>query len=519
MLGPAKPRRLDQPIAVSLEELVPADNFYRHLEDKLDLGFVRDWTRERYAERGRPSIDPVVFFKLQLVMFFEGIRSERQLIATASLNLAHRWYLGYALDEELPDHSSLTRIRQRLGIDSFQRFFDKIVDLCQRAGLVWGRELYVDATKVDANADLDSLVPRFYHDVRSHVAGLFADDPVAEDEHDGDGADPPSPGDDAVSPEGVVHLSPSVLQTATSAVPERALPWRLLEERRLDPDRPAVGSYRRTTDFRVSPTDPNATPMRTKHGTVLGYHDHYVVDGGKRRIILAAMVTPADVMENQPMRDLMWRVCFRRKLRPHQVTGDTTYGTVDNIVALEDAGIRAYFPLPDFDRRTSFYGPGDFAYDPDADAYRCPQGQPLPRHKTKYTEEKVVYRADAATCNACPVKASCTASDRGRIVHRSFHEEYLDKVRGYHATEAYKKAMRKRQVWVEPLFAEAKDWHGLRRFRLRGLLNVNIQGLLIATGQNLKRFLAATGWGRRHAPCGSLVALLGESWGLSAVSR
>jgi transposase len=113
MLGPPKPRRLDAPIAVSLEDLVPADNFYRHVEAKLNLSFVREWARELYAERGRPSIDPVVFFKLQLIMFFEGIRSERQLIATASLNLAHRWYLGFALDEDLPDHSSLTRIRLR----------------------------------------------------------------------------------------------------------------------------------------------------------------------------------------------------------------------------------------------------------------------------------------------------------------------------------------------------------------------------------------------------------------------
>src|SRR3954452_6852100 len=176
MLGPAKPRRLDEPIAVSLEELVPADNFYRHLEAKLDLSFVRDWTRELYAAHGRPSIDPVVFFKLQLVMFFEGGRSERQLIATASLTLAHRWYLGYALDESLPDHSSLTRIRQRLGVDVFQRFFEQIVDLCQEARLVWGRELYVDATKVEANAGVGSLVPRFVYEARAHVANLFADE-------------------------------------------------------------------------------------------------------------------------------------------------------------------------------------------------------------------------------------------------------------------------------------------------------------------------------------------------------
>ena len=97
-------------------------------------------------------------------------------------------------------------------------------------------------------------------------------------------------------------------------------------------------------------------------------------------------------------------------------------------------------------------------------------------------------------------RRECTESSRGRIVHRSLYAEYLDKVRGYHATEAYKKAMRKRQVWVEPLFAEAKVWHGLRRFRLRGLENVNIEGLLVAAGQNLKRLLAATGLGTASCP-------------------
>jgi transposase len=516
MLGPAKLRRLDEPIAVSLEALVPTNNFYRHLEAALDLSFVRKWVTAHYAERGRPSIDPVVFFKLQLIMFFESVRSERTLIETASLNLAHRWYLGYALDEDLPDHSSLTRIRQRLGIDLFQRFFEQVVDLCQEAGLVWGRELYVDATKVAANADVDSLIPRFYHDAKTHVADLFAADP-APDDPDDDAADPPAR-EEVASPEGMVHLPPGVLPPTAAVTSEPPPRRKLLEERRLDPNRPAVGSYRRTTDFRISTTDPDATPMRSGTATALGYHDHYVVDGGKARIVLAALVTPADVMENVPLRDLLWRVCFRRKLWPGQVTGDTTYGTVENIVALEDAGIQAFFPLPAFDRRTPFFGKGKFTYDPGADAYRCPQGQVLPRRKTKYTEDEVVYRANAATCNACWVKAECTASNHGRTVHRSFYETYLDTVRGYHSTEAYQKAMRKRKVWVEPLFAEAKEWHGLRRLRWRGLANANIQGLLIAAGQNLKRLLAATGWGRRRAPCGSLLALPREPWRLSVVS-
>ncbi len=126
----------------------------------------------------------------------------------------------------------------------------------------------------------------------------------------------------------------------------------------------------------------------------------------------------------------------------------------------------------------------------------------------KATARERVYQAPAAACNACPLKAQCTPSTAGRQVRRSVDEAYLDRVRGYHATESYRKAMRKRQVWVEPLFAEAKDWHGLRRFRLRGLENVNGEALLVAAGQNLKRLLGRRGWGRRPFPSGPAGAVL-----------
>ena len=128
------------------------------------------------------------------------------------------------------------------------------------------------------------------------------------------------------------------------------------------------------------------------------------------------------------------------------------------------------------------------------------------RRAVKYTEGLVVYQADATACGACPLKAACTASDHGRLVHRSLYAEYLQRVRGYHETAAYQKAMRKRAVWVEPLFGEAKDWHGLGRFRLRGLWKVNVEALLIAAGQNLKRLLRQRGWGRRPWPRGAPAA-------------
>jgi transposase len=165
--------------AMCIEQLVPHDDFYRYLDAKLDLSFVRDWVAHDYAAQGRPSIDPVVFFRLQLILFFEGLRSERQLMRMVADRLSLRWYVAYDFGEPLPDHSSLTRIRNRYGIAIFRRFFERVVELCQEAGLIWGKALIFDATQVQANAAVDSLGPRFYLQAKAHahVDHLFTEDP------------------------------------------------------------------------------------------------------------------------------------------------------------------------------------------------------------------------------------------------------------------------------------------------------------------------------------------------------
>ena len=112
MMG-TKERNFAALINVSLDELVPQDHFYRHLERTLDLSFVREFVHETYAGGGRPSIDPVVFFKLQLVMFFEGIRSERQLMRYAADRLSVRWFLGvrHVTQGSIPSETERTRRR------------------------------------------------------------------------------------------------------------------------------------------------------------------------------------------------------------------------------------------------------------------------------------------------------------------------------------------------------------------------------------------------------------------------
>lgn len=426
---------------LSLEDLVPNDHLYRRLEAELELSFVRELVAPLYAGGGRPSVDPVVFFKLHL--------------------------------EPLPDHSSLTRIRERYGLEIFRSFFDRIVEMCVEAGLVWGKELFVDSTTVRANAAKGSLVPRFA--VEKHLDGLF------EEEESVDAVEAAEMMADAVLP----AANDPELKEANAAVRDFVSSAGRHGEPSRNPS-PRI----KWSDHLVSRTDPDARLSgHLKTSSRMSYKAHYVVDGGKARIVLSALVTRADLQDNQPMLDLLWHTNFRWKIRPHHITGDSVYGTLPNVKAVEQAGIRAYMPIIDYTRGKRLFRKDEFVYDPERDIYRCPAGKILKKDGIRFKQRITRYIADPKTCNSCPLKSKCTDGKSGRAVARSFDEEYYDRVREYQKTEPYQKALRKRKVWIEPLFGEAKQWHRMERLRLRMLERVNCEVLIVTSGQNIKRLL------------------------------
>jgi hypothetical protein len=391
-----------------------------------------------------------------------------------------------------------------------------------------GKELFFDATKVETDAAVDSLASRWF--VEGYLQDLFEEDvggheEGAQDIRDTEDAEPKDE-------ESIRRLPTAGNEDLVQSNSERQ-DW---ISRGGAQDRSFKGTpwRERTADTRASRTDPDATPMRwSGNARKLGYQTHYAIDGGKSRVILSVLVTPGEVSENRPMLDLLWRTAFRWKLRPHHVTGDGKYGTAENIAGMEGSGIRAYLGMHEAGRRGGdFFPKSTFTYDAEKDMYLCPAGKTLRALGDAEDNQRrgkiVTYRARGAVCAGCALKPQCTTNKNGRSLRRSPKDEYIDPIRAYMETEPYRKAIRKRKVWIEPLFAEGKLWHGMRRFRTRTLEKVNTEALTIAAGQNVKRLLAFKGRGpKKPAQAAALrppvrphyPTSLAQVWGSSPTTR
>ena len=145
---------------LSLDRLVPEDHLLRLVANTIDFSFIRPLCRPFYSHTGRPSVDPVVLFKMLLIGYLYGITSERRLARELSLNLGYRWFLGYDFDQPTPDHSVLSKARARFGPEVFESFFRRSIDLCRDAGLLEEGPVYVDSTLIQASAAVDQMVRR-----------------------------------------------------------------------------------------------------------------------------------------------------------------------------------------------------------------------------------------------------------------------------------------------------------------------------------------------------------------------
>ncbi len=140
---------------VCIEDLVPKDHLLRKVEKSVKFSFIYEKVKDLYSDKGRPGLDPVVLFKMMLIGYLYGIRSERQLERDIKVNVAYRWFLGLGLTDPVPDHSTISQNRRRRFTDSdvFREVFDEIVRQAIARGLVGGKYLFTDSTHLKASAN------------------------------------------------------------------------------------------------------------------------------------------------------------------------------------------------------------------------------------------------------------------------------------------------------------------------------------------------------------------------------
>ncbi|MDR1761949.1 MAG: transposase, partial [Bacteroidales bacterium] len=160
--------------SLSLDSLVPQDDFYRQLNQSIDLHFLYKSTAQYYGIEGQESIDPVVFFKICMIGYLNNLCSDRQLIKFCSNSLNLRLFLGYDLDESLPWHSTISRTRGLYGKEVFLSLFKEVLRLCVSKGMVSGKLQAMDSAFIKANASLESLLAKEVLDDVENYAGELA---------------------------------------------------------------------------------------------------------------------------------------------------------------------------------------------------------------------------------------------------------------------------------------------------------------------------------------------------------
>lgn len=461
---------------ISLEQLVPQDHLVRRLAGVLDLRWVRVATAKHYSRMGRPSLDPVVIAKLLVLGYLYNIASERQLMREVRVNLAYRWYLGYDLEEAIPDHSDLSKARKRFGAELFEQLFDYILQRCQHAGLVGGQTVLIDSTLVKANASLDSVVPVLQYRPAEYWQQL----------EQAAGTPCPSPESPSKSP------VPTPVTAGESPCQTAEAPSESMGHKRPGPQR--------SNDKKASSTDPEASVSRRPgQASKVAYKAHVMADASCG-VITAVATTDASEDDTAAVPGLLAQHQGRCG-RPEQAVADHLYGSQDCLGHLQEQGIETVIPARQGGNKHGGLSKRQFQYDARQDVYHCPGGQVLTRRRRQRKDGKVFYSATAEACAACPLRGDCVrSSSPGAVRQVTRHDNgYVERAEAACDSAHGRRLLRHRQTCIEGLFGQAKTWHGLGLARWRGRAKMHVQLLLTAAVLNLKKLLKTVGGGKAVA--------------------
>ncbi len=425
--------------AVNLEKRVRRNHPLRPVKATIDFGFVREEVARCYGKKGNESVDPVVILKMMFLLFFDDIKSERELMEVIGERLDYLWFLDYGLEEKIPDHSVLSKARARWGKEVFESLFVRTVAQCVEAGLVDGKKLHVDASLIEADAAKESVIKG--------------------------------------APQLIAALKRAYAATE-SKLEETSTPE----------------SYQAVNDRMMSQSDPDAALVRQGGGDSRPRYKHHRVIDDSKGVITATETTPGSIAENKKLMDLLDQHESNTRCQAQIVIADAKYWTTENYVACQERGVTTHMGDTLFKARAAgeqdIFGDEAFTYDPVRDIYRCPAGQVLRPRRMHPMRRTIEYKAPARVCGACVLRAQCTRSHHGRTVQRHEKQAALDVARVQAHSRSARRNRKRRHHLMERSFADAANNHHFKRARWRRLWRQQIQDYLIAAIQNVRILLA-----------------------------
>lgn len=524
----------------NLEKRIRANNPLRRIQQVMDFSFVRDAVKDHYGKKGHKSEDPIVVMKLMFLLFLDDVPSERELMRLVGERLDYMWFLGFDLDDDIPNHSILSKARRLWSQPVFEEVFVTAVQRCIENGLIDGKKIHMDGTLINGNASKDSvkrgpavLIEQLRQVYRAQEKKL--DESPCNDARtkpDKAQSEPTSDnGNYRVAPVGAEKVESlglfekpkpdvetpdaSELRHARATVPaeEMARPSEAefrttslsicSRNNHIVVRRPAAGP-----EATLSTTDMDTAVVRkgSGDGARPRYKNHRVVDN-QCGVITATQTTAGDVSENTMLMQLVDQHERNTGRRVDTTVGDAQYGTNDNFADCEGRGIRSHMA----DLRSTFknaqsaavFGEDQFQYDEEKDCYQCPAGESLIRKQDDRNYQ--VYVISGKICNACALREQCTRSRNGRKLKRHRRHELVERARLRSHSAGARQDRKRRRYLMEGSFADGANNHGLKRARWRGLDKQQIQDYLIAACQNIRILIR---FGIRPAPAVSMAATL-----------
>lgn len=468
--------------SISLQNLVPVNNFYRRLLSLIDFDWIYKQTASYYGREGQESIDPVVFFKILLVGYINNIASDRKLIDFCADSLAVRLFIGYDIDEALPWHSTISRTRQLYGQKVFQQLFEQVFAKCVQSGMVAGHSQAIDGALLKANASKDSLeIKKTDVSVEDHLLAQIKAN-----------TKPVRPA--------TINRAPAEQQHMQGDKDEQTRQLKELNTRyeRQDKQYEGMPGDDRKGKFlsnktHYSPTDPDAR-IAVKPGKPreLYYSGQIAVDTGKH-VITHAQTVLAEGRDGDSLKEIVNKT--KQRLLQHgmhlkNALSDAGYSSGENYFYLNQENINAYIPL----LGGALLGSEGFVYDEENDCYICPNKKILKGSGRIADDGKGnpvrKYYSLKSDCDICPLRDKCISEKaKTKKVQHSYYKPLLEQAKERATSIKGKRMKIRRSATVEPVWGTLINFTGMKRINPRGLSAANKCLILAATCYNLKKWM------------------------------